>query len=71
QTVYYINATEKAKELGNVKAVNILLLGALSSLFEISPRVWEGVITKYVPDRFRELNLRAFHAGRELISKEI
>jgi len=67
QTVYYINATEKAKELGNVKAVNILLLGALSSLFEISPRVWEGVITKYVPDSFRELNLRAFEAGRELI----
>ena len=70
QTVYTINATEKAKELGNVKAVNILLLGALSSLFEISPRVWEGVITKYVPDRFRELNLRAFQEGRELIGAD-
>jgi indolepyruvate ferredoxin oxidoreductase beta subunit len=70
QTVYYINATERAKELGNVKAVNILLLGALSSLFEISPAVWEGVIKKYVPDRFRELNLRAFQAGRELIGED-
>ena len=67
QTVYYINATEKAQELGNVKAVNILLLGALSSLFEISPTLWEEVITKYVPDRFRDLNLRAFQAGRELM----
>jgi indolepyruvate ferredoxin oxidoreductase beta subunit len=71
QTIYTINATEKAKELGNVKAVNILLLGALSSLFEISPAIWEGVITKYVPDRFRELNLQAFQAGRELIGREI
>jgi indolepyruvate ferredoxin oxidoreductase beta subunit len=69
QTVYYIDATEKAKELGNVKAVNILLLGALSSLFEISPQLWEEVITKYVPDRFLDLNLRAFQAGRELIGR--
>jgi len=71
QTVYYINATEKAKELGNVKAVNTLLLGALSSLFEISPVIWEGVIKKYVPDRFRKLNLRAFLAGRELMGVKI
>jgi len=71
QRVYYIDATEKAMELGNVKAVNILLLGALSSLFDISPRIWEGVITKYVPDKYRELNLRAFQAGRELVGGEI
>jgi indolepyruvate ferredoxin oxidoreductase beta subunit len=71
RTVYTINATERAKELGNVKAVNILLLGALSSLFEISPSVWEEVITKYVPDKFREINLRAFWAGRELIGGEV
>ena len=71
QTIYYINATEKTKELGHVKAVNILLLGALSSLLEISPRVWEEVIIKYVPDKFRELNLRAFQAGRGLIGEEI
>jgi indolepyruvate ferredoxin oxidoreductase beta subunit len=70
QAVYYINATEKAQELGNVKAVNILLLGALSSLFELSPAIWEEVITKYVPDRFLELNLWAFQAGRALLNHE-
>lgn len=69
--VYYINATQRAEELGNVKVVNILLLGAMSILFEISPSIWEDVITKYVPDRLIEINLRAFQAGRELISREI
>ncbi len=67
QKVYYIDATQKAEELGNVKAVNILLLGALSSLFEISSSIWEDVIAKYVPEKFKDLNLRAFLAGRELI----
>ena len=68
--VYYINATHKAEEIGNVKVVNILLLGALSFLFEISPSIWEDVITKYVPEKFKELNLRAFKAGRELLGQE-
>lgn len=69
--VYNIDATQKAKELGNVRVVNILLLGALSSLCEISPSIWKEVIRKYVPKRLIEINLRAFQAGRELISREI
>ncbi|MFC2165729.1 indolepyruvate oxidoreductase subunit beta [Acidobacteriota bacterium] len=64
--VHYMDATQKAMEIGNVKAVNILLLGALSSLLEVSQSIWEDVITKYVPDKYRELNLRAFHEGRVL-----
>jgi indolepyruvate ferredoxin oxidoreductase beta subunit len=65
--VFYINATKKAEDLGTVKAVNILLLGALSSLFEVSSAIWEDVIAKYVPEKYKDLNLRAFQAGRELI----
>lgn len=69
QTVYTINATKKAEELGNVKAVNVLLIGSLSSLFDIDTAIWEDVITKYVPDKFKDVNLKAFRAGRELIKK--
>jgi indolepyruvate ferredoxin oxidoreductase beta subunit len=68
--VHYMDATQKAMEIGNVKAVNVLLLGALSSLLEVSPSIWEDVITKYVPDKYRELNLRAFQEGRVLIKAE-
>ena len=68
--VFNIDATQKAIELGNVKVVNILLLGALSSLLDVSLSIWEEVISKYVPEKFREINLRAFQAGRELIGRE-
>lgn len=67
--VYHINATQKAEEVGNVRVVNVLLLGALSSICGPSPSIWNEVIKKYVPKRFLEINLRAFQAGRELISK--
>jgi len=68
EKVFLFNATQKAQELGNVKAVNILLLGALSSLLEVSPSIWEGVISKYVPERYLDVNISAFKAGRELIT---
>ena len=66
--VHYIDATEKAKELGHVKVVNVLLLGALASLLDVPPSNWEDVIAKYVPDKYRDLNLRAFQEGCVLIN---
>lgn len=69
--VFSINATEKANELGNVRVVNVLLLGALSSICGISPSLWKKVIKRYVPKRFSPINLLAFQTGRELMSKLI
>ena len=66
---YSINVTEKATQLGNVKVVNIMLLGALSGLLEIPPAVWEQTIEKYVPSKLLDVNRRAFQAGRELIAE--
>ncbi|MBN2551635.1 MAG: indolepyruvate oxidoreductase subunit beta [Spirochaetales bacterium] len=64
---YKINVTEKASQLGNVKVVNIMLLGVLSGLLDLAPAVWERTIEKYVPSKLLEVNRRAFRAGRELI----
>jgi indolepyruvate ferredoxin oxidoreductase beta subunit len=64
--VHIVNATRKTQELGNVKAVNIFLIGALSSLLDVPLSIWERVIAKYVPGRYLDVNLKAFQAGREL-----
>lgn len=66
--VHKINVTRRAQELGNVKVVNIMLLGALSSLLEPANEVWEGSIRKHVPAGLLEVNLRAFQAGRALLN---
>jgi indolepyruvate ferredoxin oxidoreductase beta subunit len=65
---FNINVTERATQLGNVKVVNIMLLGALSSLLELPASVWETTIEKYVPSRLFNVNMRAFQAGRELLN---
>ena len=62
----YFDAAEVAKGLGNVKAANVVTLGAVSKGLDISEQAWKSAIEKSVPERFRELNLKAFEAGRNI-----
>ena len=53
------------QEAGSAKAVNIALMGRLSTYFpEISDEQWQDAIEKIVPPKFLDLNRRAFEAGR-------
>lgn len=53
-----------AQEAGNVKAVNIVLMGRLSNYFDIPLEKWEKAIEACVPAKFVELNKKAFELGR-------
>lgn len=54
-----------AQEAGSAKAVNIALMGRLSTYFpEISDEQWQNAIEKIVPPKFLDLNRKAFEAGR-------
>lgn len=65
--VVHYDATEKARQAGNVKVTNIVLLGTLSKFFpEITPELWETAIRNHVPSKLQELNIKAFHIGREM-----
>lgn len=59
-----VDALKMARDLGNTKAVNMVLTGALSNLLEIDAAAWEQAINEKVPAKHRELNLKAFAAGR-------
>ena len=53
-----------AQEAGSVKAVNLVLLGRLSHYFDFSEEVWQKAIEACVPQKFLEMNRRAFALGR-------
>jgi len=63
-----VSATESAlKQLKNKQVANIILLGALVELTHVvSPGAMERAMEKHVGERFRQLNLEAFAAGRQL-----
>jgi 2-oxoglutarate ferredoxin oxidoreductase subunit gamma len=60
-----IGATEVAiREIGNKQVANIVMLGALTALTGVvSMAAMESAVSKHVPQRFREINLRAVKRG--------
>ncbi|HCC34492.1 MAG TPA: indolepyruvate oxidoreductase subunit beta [Ruminococcaceae bacterium] len=59
------DALSLAKEAGSVKAVNVVLMGILATGTDIPLEVWEQSVNETVPERFLELNLKAFRMGYE------
>jgi indolepyruvate ferredoxin oxidoreductase beta subunit len=65
-----LDAIGLAKEMGNLKIENILLLGALSQYLSLQPSTWESVIRESVPPKTVDLNLAAFAKGREITAQK-
>ena len=55
-----------AKELGNMRLANTILLGALSTGLDIEESIWTETIRKMVPPKTIDKNLAAFERGRQV-----
>jgi indolepyruvate ferredoxin oxidoreductase, beta subunit len=60
----YVDVTAKATELGDIRAANMVVVGALSTALDIPESCWKEAIEASVKPKFREINLAAFAAGR-------
>ncbi|MCL1796886.1 MAG: indolepyruvate oxidoreductase subunit beta [Eggerthellaceae bacterium] len=58
-----VPATKIAREIGNEKCSNVVLLGALANEVGIGKSFWEAQIETRLPARLTEINLTAFRAG--------
>ena len=66
---FAIDATDMAIELGNERAANVILLGALSTALEFSAADWERAVAEFVPKKTIAVNLEAFRRGRDWIDE--
>ncbi len=69
EQVYFIDGYSLANEAGSVKAVNVVLLGAAAAVGQMpfGKEVIEEAIIENVPQKFRELNQKAFELGYQSI----
>jgi indolepyruvate ferredoxin oxidoreductase beta subunit len=63
--VLALDAIAIADKLGNRRAANSVLIGALSSQLDASVEEWLSVVEKNVPQKHKEVNRQCFLAGRE------
>ena len=65
---HVLEAGRIAHELGSAKCMNIVLFGSMVKALHMEDVVdWESVIAETVPEKFRELNLRAYRAGYDAV----
>ena len=64
-----VPAKALAKEAGSVKAVNVVLLGALSTKLNYDEATWLSVIESRVPAKFKDVNIAAFKLGRKFVEE--
>ena len=55
-----------AEKAGNPRTVNTVLLGALSNTLNPTHEQWIAAIKCLVPEKFLEVNLKAFELGRQV-----
>ena len=57
------DALSLAKKAGNVKAVNVALIGVMAKNSELSREIWDDALSATVPAKFLEVNQKAFDLG--------
>ena len=64
-----VDAFAAAQELGELKTVNVVMVGALSAFLGLEEALFLEVIDRTVKPAFREVNKKAFHAGRAAVTQ--
>ena len=63
--IYVVAGTERARQSGDARSLNMLMLGCASCFLPLQVQSWKDTITQRVPAKFREMNISAFEAGRK------
>jgi indolepyruvate ferredoxin oxidoreductase, beta subunit len=66
-TVIGFDALALAKSAGNARAVNMVLIGALSRFLDIEPGIFSEAIDEVFAEKLRPMNHAAFQAGSAII----
>ncbi len=64
-----LDARDLAEKAGNIRTMNVVLLGVLSKNLDIPEDIWLQVIERRVPPKAIEANKVAFRLGREVAEK--
>lgn len=65
--VTIFKAADIAKELGNIKTMNVVMVGSLAKAMGLDNIDWEEVVKNTVKEKFVDINIKALRKGMEQI----
>jgi len=63
--IYFFDGTKQAKELGDIRTLNMFMLGCASVFLPLKVAVWKETICQRVPAKAQKINITAFETGRK------
>lgn len=61
-----VDAFEIARTVGQIRTANVVMVGAMAAFMPVESAIFEEAIRIRVPERFLEVNLKAYRAGLNL-----
>ncbi len=65
--IYFVEGTQRAREMGNIRTLNIFMLGCVSPFLPFKVSTWKDSIAERLPPNLQEINITAFDRGRKEI----
>jgi indolepyruvate ferredoxin oxidoreductase beta subunit len=62
---YIVEGTRRARELGNIRTLNMFMLGCAALFMPFKIQAWKDSISQRLPASLRQINLTAFDQGRK------
>lgn len=69
-TVVSVDASQRAKKIGNFRTANMVLVGMLSTFLPVNEDIFIDEMRKKLPSRILDVNLEAFAEGRMIPGTE-
>ena len=57
-----VDADKLATQVGNIKSSSIVMIGKICKVLEGDQKIWETVITENVPQKTKDINIKAFRS---------
>ena len=64
--LFILPAYKMAMEAGNVKSVNMVMIGAMSNFTDIEEDIWIDSIKEVLPGKLHKINIDAFNEGKKI-----
>ena len=65
ERIYFVNGTSRVKEMGNIRTLNMFMLGCVSLFLPLKVNIWKEIISQRLRPEMRQINIFAFDRGRK------
>ena len=65
--IYFVDGTSRVRELGNIRTLNMFMLGCASLFLPVRVHIWKNTISQHLPSKVQQINIAAFDQGRKEI----